>query len=137
MTEISKAEKPSDIPESYQKYLDEIYEISKKKRGGWVSNKELAEKLNVKPASVTGMLEKLKESDFISWEPRKSIRLTQKGKNIAMQLNEIHKLLCVFFKKVLLLESNDVVNNLSCEIEHHINKDVKESLKIFLSKYLE
>lgn len=137
MTEISKAEKPSDIPESYQKYLDEIYEISKKKRGGWVSNKELSEKLNVKPASVTGMLEKLKESDFISWEPRKSIRLTQKGKNIAMQLNEIHKLLCVFFKKVLLLESNDVVNNLSCEIEHHINKDVKESLKIFLSKYLE
>ncbi len=46
------------VPESYQRYLDEIYIISRKKKGGWVSNKELASNLNVKPASVSGMLEK-------------------------------------------------------------------------------
>ena len=32
---------------------------------------------------------------------------------------------------------NDVLDNLSCEIEHHITADVKEALKDFLSKYLE
>ena len=126
----------SEIPESYQRYLDEIYTISHK-RGGWVSNKELAEKLNVKPASVTNMLEKLEKQSLIEWKPRIKIRLTEKGKAIAKQLNETHELLRSFFKKVLKIRDKNLVENLSCEIEHHITPDVKEALKIFLSKYLE
>ncbi|MHA1193133.1 MAG: MarR family transcriptional regulator [Promethearchaeota archaeon] len=59
----------SEIPESYQRYLDVIFEISKKKRGGWVSNKQIAESLNVEPASVSGMLEKLRKTGLIKWEP--------------------------------------------------------------------
>jgi len=125
-----------DVPESYQRYLDEIYSISRKKRGGWVSNKELAEKLSVKPASVSGMLEKLSEKNFIIWEPRKAIRLTPEGKKIAEQLIEIHMLLNEFFKKVLKISDEDIVEDLSCEIEHHITDEVKESLREFLSKYL-
>ncbi|MHA1489579.1 MAG: metal-dependent transcriptional regulator [Promethearchaeota archaeon] len=126
-----------DVPESYQRYLDEIYNISRKKRGGWVSNKALAENLSVRPASVSGMLEKLSAKGFINWEPRKSIRLTQKGKTIAMQLNETHSLLREFFEKVLKISDENVVEKISCEIEHHITKDVKESFKIFLSNYLD
>ena len=125
-----------DIPESYQRYLDEIYTISHKKRGGWVSNKELAENLDVKPASVTGMLEKLQRADLILWKPRKAIRLTEKGKRIAIQLNETHELLYTFFEKVLKIDDMDLVEKISCEIEHHISMDVKNSLKQFLSKYL-
>ena len=132
-----KAISLSDIPESYQRYLDEIYSISHKKRGGWVSNKELAESLDVKPASVTGMLEKLERAGFIFWKPRKSIRLTEVGKRIAMQLNETHKLLREFFENVLKIKNADLVERISCEIEHHISKDVKNSLSQFLSKYLD
>ena len=126
----------SEIPESYQRYLDEIYTISHK-RGGWVSNKELAEKLDVKPASVTGMLEKLEKQGLIDWKPRNKIRLTDKGKSIAKQLNETHELLRSFFEKVLKIRDENVLDNLPCEIEHHITADVKEALKDFLSKYLE
>ncbi len=126
-----------DVPESYQRYLDEIYTISRKKRGGWVSNKALAENLSVKPASVSGMLEKLSAKGLINWEPRKSIRLTPKGKIIAIQLNETHSLLREFFEKVLKISDENVVEKISCEIEHHITKDVKESFKIFLSNYLD
>ncbi|MFW9987424.1 MAG: metal-dependent transcriptional regulator [Candidatus Odinarchaeota archaeon] len=129
--------KLSDIPESYQRYLDEIHSISKSKKGGWVSNKEIAESLNVEPASVSGMLEKLKRIDLIKWEPRKAIRLTEKGKIIAKQLDETHTLLHQFFAEVLKMEDQEVIENLSCEIEHHITLDVKNSLKEFLSKYLD
>lgn len=129
--------KISDIPESYQRYLDEIYTISRRKRGGWVSNKELAENLNVKPASVTGMLEKLKSVGLILWKPRKAIRLTELGKKLAMQLNETHELLRTFFGKVLLIKDMELVDKISCEIEHHISIDVKNSLRKFLSNYLE
>jgi DtxR family Mn-dependent transcriptional regulator len=127
--------KISDIPESYQRYLDEIYSISRTKRGGWVSNSEIAESLRVEPASVTGMLEKLKKKGLINWEPRKAIRLTEKGKKIARQLNEIHTLLYQFFSKVLEIEDEIAIEKLSCEIEHHITRDVKKSLEEFLSKY--
>ena len=70
----------SEIPESYQRYLDEIYTISRKKKGGWITNKEISESLNVKPASVSGMLHNLKEKGLINWAERKSIRLTEKGR---------------------------------------------------------
>jgi len=132
--EISKI---NDIPESYQRYIDEIHSISKSKKGGWVSNKEIAESLQVEPASVSGMLEKLKKRGLIKWEPRKAIRLTEKGKKIAKQLNEIHTLLYQFFSEVLKIEDQEVIENLSCEIEHHITRDVKNSLDEFLSKYLD
>jgi DtxR family manganese transport transcriptional regulator len=127
--------KISDIPESYQRYLDEIYTISRTKKGGWVSNSEIAENLHVEPASVTGMLEKLKKKGLINWEPRKAIRLTEEGKKIARQLNEIHSLLYQFFSKVLKIEDEIAIEKLSCEIEHHITRDVKNSLEEFLLKY--
>ena len=127
----------SDIPESYQRYLDEIYSITfKKKKGGWVSNKEIADALSVKPASVSGMLEKLKGRGLIQWEQRKSIRLTKQGKEIAEHLANVHSSLNDFFEKVLKLEDKELVNNLSCQIEHHITEDVKDSLDKFLKEFL-
>jgi len=125
----------SEIPESYQRYIDVIYSLSKKKRGGWVTNKGIAESLQVEPASVSGMLEKLKKKSLINWEPRKSIRLTDKGKMYALQLEEIEKLLHTFFKEVLKIGNEELVEKISCEIEHHITREVKESFKDFLSKY--
>jgi len=125
----------SEIPESYQRYIDVIYFISKKKRGGWVTNKEIAESLQVEPASVSGMLEKLKKKGLIKWEPRKSIRLTDKGKMYAQQLEEIETLLHTFFKEVLKIDDEELVEKISCDIEHHITREVKESFKDFLSKY--
>jgi DtxR family Mn-dependent transcriptional regulator len=129
--------KISEVPESYQRYLDEIHTISKKKKGGWVTNKEIAESLQVEPASVSGMLEKLKSKGLIKWEPRKSIRLTEEGKILAVQLNEIHTLLYQFFEDVLKIEDPNIIEKLSCEIEHHITRDVKKSLEEFLNRYLD
>ncbi len=127
----------TELPESYQRYIDVIYDISKKKRGGWVQNKEIADSLEVEPASVSGMLEKLKNNNLIKWEPRKAIRLSEKGKRYAIQLDEIHSLLRVFFKEVLKIKDARVIESVTHEIEHHITQKVKESLKKFLSKYLD
>jgi len=135
---MSKNKEPleiSEIPESYQRYLDTIFNISKKKKGGWVTNKEIAENLQVEPASVSGMLEKLKKKRLINWEPRKSIRLTDKGKKYALQLEETHDLLRIFFKDILKIDDEEIVEKVSCEIEHHITRDVKDSFRDFILKY--
>ena len=125
----------SEIPESYQRYLDIISNISKKKKGGWVTNKEIAENLQVEPASVSGMLEKLKKTQLIKWEPRKAIRLTDKGKKYALQLEETHSLLRIFFKDILKIGDQEIVEKISCEIEHHITQEVKDSFRDFILKY--
>lgn len=132
-----KKENPeiSEIPESYQRYLDIILSISKKKKGGWVTNKEIADSLQVEPASVSGMLEKLKNKKLIKWEPRKSIRLTDKGKKYAEQLEETHDLLRTFFKDILKIKDGELVEKISCDIEHHITQEVKASLRDFILKY--
>ena len=135
MSKIKENHEISEIPESYQRYLDIIFNISKKKKGGWVTNKEIAENLQVEPASVSGMLEKLKKTRLIKWEPRKSIRLTNKGKKYALQLEETHALLRIFFKDILKIDDEEIVEKVSCEIEHHIPQDVKDSFRDFILKY--
>ncbi len=135
MSKNKESPEISEIPESYQRYLDTIFNISKKKKGGWVTNKEIAENLQVEPASVSGMLEKLKKNQLVNWEPRKSIRLTDKGKKYALQLQETHALLRIFFKDILKIDDDEIVEKVSCEIEHHITRDVKDSFRDFILKY--
>ena len=126
-----------DIPESYQKYLDEIYKLSHIKHGGWVINKELAERLGVEPPSITEMIRKLKKAGLINWTPRKAIRLTKKGKEIAIQLTITHDLLKNFFTKILEIKDEELVEKISCEIEHHIPLKVQKSLEKFIKRYKE
>lgn len=125
-----------DVPETYQRYLCEIYAVSLNKKGGWVNNKEIAEKLNVNPASVSGILYKLKENSLIVWKPRSPIRLTKEGKQIAKHLSETKALLETFFKKVLKIKDIKLIKELSCEMEHHISIEVKTKFQEFLNGYL-
>ena len=114
----------SEIHESYEDYLKAIYLISKGKKGGWTSNSDISNFLKVKPSSVTNMLYNLKENELITWNPRKSLRLTKKGKKIALSIIKNYNSLHNFFIHVLKLQNENIVHKLSCEIEHHINPEI-------------
>ena len=118
--------------ETLENYLKVIYLISKENRGGWVSNSEISRLLHIKPASVTNMLYKLKEKGFVDWRPRKALRLTVKGKTIALDVIERYNNLQLFFKSVLHLEDESLVKKLCCEIEHHLTPEVSQA---FLNLY--
>ncbi len=117
-----------EINESYEDYLKTIYIISKKNKGGWVSNSEISEFLGIKPASVSSMLHKLSKNGLIMWRPRRAIRLTQKGKQVAKQMVINYKKLKIFFKRVLKIDDNSVIEKLCCGIEHHITPEVVQAL---------
>jgi len=119
----------SEIHESYEDYLKGIYLISKGNKGGWTSNSEISNYLNVKPSSVTNMLYKLKANSLITWNPRKSLRLTKKGKEIALKIIRNYNSLFKFFLHVLKLKNKSIIHKLSCEIEHHINLEVSNALE--------
>lgn len=115
-----------DLCESQEDYLKVIYTISRKRKGGWVSNSEIAKNMQVKPSSVTNMLYKLKEFKMIKWSPRKSIRLTEKGKKIAEEIMARYELLIDFFKKVFIIEDETLIYSFCCEIEHKMTPELYE-----------
>ena len=121
--------------ESLENYLKAIFIISKKKKGGWVSNTEIADLLSVKPSSVTNMLHKLKAQHLIEWKPRKSIRLTSLGRLKANQLIRTYNKLNHLFEKVLKIQNANLIKRLSCSIEHHITPEVSTALDDLLLQF--
>lgn len=121
------------VNESYENYLKAILLISSHKKGGWVSNSEISDYLGIKPASVSGMLHKLKDNGFIVWKPRSSIRLTLNGKNIATQVIKNYKILKDFFINILKLDDKELIDTLCCGIEHHITPEVRKFIDDLLN----
>lgn len=75
-------------------YIKEIYKL-----GGadsQVGNKQIAEALNVAPASVTEMLNKLQKEELTVYEPYKGSKLTEEGVKAAVFLLRGHRLWEVF-----------------------------------------
>ena len=72
-------------------YLKSIYKLQEKV--GKVSTGILAEYLNVKPASATGMIKKLKTMKLVRHERYQGVTLTDAGKSIALEIIRHHRLL--------------------------------------------
>lgn len=80
-------------------YLKTIYKL-----GGLeqlVNNKQIAQALQISPASVTEMLGKLKREGLIYYEPYKGSRLTEQGIPLAISLVRGHRLWEVFLMRHL------------------------------------
>ena len=71
---------------------------------GWVKNKDISIRLNVKAPSVTNMLQKLAKAELIQWTPRKGIKLTDSGKERAKQIVTSHVIMELFLNRVLGME---------------------------------
>lgn len=123
------------LNKSYEDYIKAIYLISKENKGGWVSNSKISNLLKVKPSSVTNMLYKLKANDLIDWKPNKSLRLTKKGKKIALSIVKNYNSLFDFFVHVLKLKENDQVKNLCCKIEHYITPEISDALENLILEF--
>ena len=115
-------------PESYEDYIKTIYLIAKNHKGGWVSNRDISEFLNIKPPSVSKMLYKLKENELIEWQPRKSIRLTREGRELAQDTVNNYYRLFNFFKNILKIRDKAVVQEICCKMEHFLTPEVNSAL---------
>ena len=78
---------------SAQDYLKAIYTLSK--RHGRATTSQIAARLNVRPASVTSMLQKLSQSDppLVIYRKHGGATLTGAGKQVALTVIRRHRLL--------------------------------------------
>lgn len=101
--------------ENYLKSL--LYlQINRVKELG-VGTNELAEYLNIKPATANDMLKKLKEKKWVDYKKYGKIFLTPKGKKIAVEVLRKHRLWETFLYEKLSF-TWDEVHEVAEQLEH-------------------
>ena len=119
----------SPISANIEEYLEWIYRLSKEEVQ--VTTTDLARRLKVSPASVTGMLKRLAERNLIHYEPYHEISLTDQGRQVAMSIVRRHGLLERLLTDVLGLPWH-LADEEASRLEHAITPDVEERLARFL-----
>jgi DNA-binding IclR family transcriptional regulator len=64
-------------------YLKAIYELVRAE--GTAATTEIAHRLDIAPASVTGMVRRLAEQGLLDYEPYRGARLTDAGQRVALR----------------------------------------------------
>jgi DtxR family transcriptional regulator, Mn-dependent transcriptional regulator len=89
------------LSEAIQDYLKTIYELSPD--GKPTSTNQIAERLQVAPASVTGMLKRLAsmQPPLVDYHKHHGVRLTEEGLRVSLQIIRKHRLLELFMVQIL------------------------------------
>jgi DtxR family Mn-dependent transcriptional regulator len=80
-------------------YLKAIYVLQQ--QGAQVGTVQLAERLSVKPASVSGMLKKLSDMNLVDHTPYYGVVLTPTGEKIALETLRHHRLIELYLVEAL------------------------------------
>jgi DtxR family Mn-dependent transcriptional regulator len=113
--------------EAVDDYLKAIFEIGGE--SGRASTTVLAKRLNVAPASVTGMLRKLAEDElpWVEYEKHRGARLTDRGRTRALEIIRHHRLIEKFLHDKLGY-SLDEVHDEAEKLEHAISETFEDRI---------
>lgn len=115
--------------QTIEDYLKTIYDLESD--SGKVTTNALAEKLNLTPASVTGMIKKLSEKKLVTHKRYQGVSLTNAGRKIALEVIRHHRLIELYLKEALGM-SWDKVHEEAEKLEHVISEDIEDRIDEFL-----
>jgi DtxR family Mn-dependent transcriptional regulator len=119
------------LSESLEDYLEIILQLQTTKTVA--RSKDVAEKMDIKRGSVTGMLKKLAEKNFVNYEPYGYVTLTPEGKKIAQEIERRHIFLKDFFFRILKVDE-ETSDRTACRMEHAMNKQTFKKFRDFVKK---
>ena len=111
-----------------EEYIEKIYVLQN--LHGTATTGRIAEEMNIKPPSVTQMLQKLSEEGLVDYNPYQGAVLTSKGEEKAKALMKSHRTISDFL--VLLGIDARCAEDDACRVEHHISKETCERLRDFV-----
>jgi len=114
-----------------ENYLKIIYMLTEQNGGSEVSTNELAEHTQTKAASVSDMLRKLAEKNYINYRKYQGVTLTKDGQNIALSVIRKHRLWEVFLVDKLGF-GWDEIHDIAEQLEHIDSKELTDKLSVFL-----
>jgi DtxR family Mn-dependent transcriptional regulator len=110
---------------STEEYLEALYNLTRD--GGPASTSAISKRLNIAPASVTEMVQKLAETGYVNYSPYQGVTLTHEGYRIAEKMTRKHRLLERFLHDVLKI-GNDKVHQEACEMEHALSDETARAM---------
>ncbi len=111
-----------NLTHAIEDYLKAIYELTAVH--GRASTNFLAEELNVKPGSVSGMIKKLAETEppLVEYEKHQGVVLTPEGEKVALEIIRHHRLLELYLHQILGYPW-DKVHDEADRLEHVISEE--------------
>ena len=113
--------------ENYLKAIYTLIDSADKK----ASTNEIAKKMKTKASSVTDMLKRLNDKDLVDYKKYKTVRITEKGKQVAISIIRKHRLWEYFLVKSLNF-GWDEVHDIAEQLEHIESAELTDKLDEFL-----
>jgi DtxR family transcriptional regulator, Mn-dependent transcriptional regulator len=112
--------RPSEAVENYAKA---IYSLQHR-TGEPVATNDLADRLQVTPASASGMIKKLADQGLVEHVPYRGVQLTHDGEQVALEVLRHHRLLELYLVEQLGVPW-DRVHEEAEALEHVISEDLE------------
>jgi DtxR family Mn-dependent transcriptional regulator len=116
-----------NLTHAIEDYLKTIYDLAG--THGRASTTQIAEVLDIKPASVTGMVQKLASTKppLVDYQKHRGVVLTPEGEKVALEIIRHHRLLELFLHETLGY-SWDKVDEEADRLEHVISEEFEERI---------
>ncbi len=115
--------------QAIEDYLKTIYTLARESSP--VSTSRLAEARDVKPASATGMLNRLARLNLVNYEKHRGVTLTDEGERIALEVLRHHRLIELYLIQALGF-TWDEVHEQADILEHVISEKLEERIAAVL-----
>ncbi len=119
------------LSRSVEDYLKVIYQITERSDSGGTT--EIAGRLDLTPASVTGMVKKLAESGLLEHVPYKGVRLTDQGRVAALAVMRRHRILEAYLITKLGYDWSNVHQEAE-RLEHAVSDELVERMAFALGQ---
>jgi len=118
---------------SKEDYLKAIWSLSERHAEGKseAGTNDLSALLKVSPPAVSKMLKQMEEQSLVARTPYYGVRLTEKGREVALHIVRRHRLLELFLWKILKYDEHSVHDEAE-RLEHHISDEFEEKIDALL-----
>jgi DtxR family Mn-dependent transcriptional regulator len=123
MAQLPTAPEARELTAAVQDYAKAIYTLES--RDDAASTTDLAELLEVRPASVSGMLRKLAALGLVEHERYRGVRLTARGRRVALEVIRHHRLVELFLVESLGMTWDEVHDEAEV-LEHALSEELEE-----------
>jgi len=110
-------------------YLRGLYILEEEK--GELKSVDLAHYLNVSKPSVSDMVKELDKEGLVSYRKYSKLNFTRKGREIAKKLTSKHRIIELFLKNVLKIDSKNLHQE-AHRLEHAFSDDSINKIKKLL-----
>jgi DtxR family Mn-dependent transcriptional regulator len=117
------------LSRSIEDYIKAIYALEVEEQKA--STKQIAQRLGVKMASVTGMIKHLAAEGYVTHTPYYAVHLSDQGRGVALDLIRRHRLIELFLSRTLGLPWDEVHNDAEV-LEHVVSERLVERIHEFL-----